>query len=67
MAAPAGLMHRIDRDLQAIRAEADFLPQLAEAWDRETEATRFVWYSAWRDLMARLENLDRAYFSGLMT
>lgn len=58
---------RIDSNLHAVSAEADFLPDLAALWDGETDLQRDVFYLEWRDLMARLEGLDHAYRGGEMT
>src|SRR3712207_1853972 len=67
MAAPAELRERIEADLRFISDETAFLPELAEGWSDESETNRLVWHQEWRDLMARLIELDDACRNGLMT
>jgi hypothetical protein len=67
MAATTDVMRRIDLDLHAVGAEADFLPELAGAWADETDANRFVWHEEWLDLMGRLAGLEREFRGGAMT
>ena len=67
MVATAEMMRRIETDIRSIRAETDFLPELEAGWADETDTDRFVWYDEWRDLMARLQDLDGACASGVMT
>ena len=67
MATTPNLARTIDIGLHAIDAEADFLPELAATWDDESDLNRYVWYSEWHELMARLEDLEEAYRAGTMT
>ena len=67
MASTPKLTERIDINLHAIGAEADFLPELAVTWDQETAVNQYVWYIEWRELMARLEDVETAYRAGAMT
>lgn len=67
MATMADVIGRIDLNLRSINAEADFLPQLAVQWETESDSNRYVWYVEWRDLMSRLEELDRANQANVMS
>lgn len=67
MAPTPEVSRRIDLDLSALTAEADFLPELTAGWAAEPEANQAVWYLEWRDLLARLQHLERDYQSGGMT
>ena len=67
MATDTEKLRRIDASLSSILAETDFLPDLQEAWDRQPENARIDWGLEWRDLMARLENLDCDYRDDIMT
>jgi hypothetical protein len=66
MATTADLTQRINVGLREIGAEADFLPELAAGWAEESAAERDVWYLEWRELMGRLEELERSYRAGAM-
>lgn len=67
MASTTEVRDRIDISLDAVAAEAEFLPGLASFWDEETLVNKDVWLLEWRDLMMRLEKLDEEYRSGRMT
>lgn len=67
MAAGSERLQRIDASLSSILVETDFLPNLLEVWDRQSENARVDWSLEWRDLMARLENLGRDYRDGILT
>ena len=61
------LSARIDHHLLAIDAEADFLPDLAQAWAQEPDHEQYVWSTEWWRLMRDLELLHREYHAGTMT
>lgn len=67
MATTADLTQRIEVGLREIGAEADFLPELAAGWAEESAAERDVWYLEWRELLGRLEELERSSRAGTMT
>jgi hypothetical protein len=67
MATTPALSQEVDAALWAIEAEADFLPELAELWDREHPASQATWVSEWDVLLMRLAGLDEAYRAGAMT
>ncbi|MBI4491869.1 MAG: hypothetical protein HY690_03645 [Chloroflexi bacterium] len=67
MATTPDVSRRIDIDLRSLTAETDFLPELAADWGEECENSRANWYLEWRDLLARLLQLDQAYRTGCMS
>ena len=67
MATTSELTQRIETVLHGVTAETDFLPELAAFWEDESDANRYVWYVEWRELMARLEDVEAAYRAGAMT
>ncbi|HEX5503765.1 MAG TPA: hypothetical protein VFW96_14170 [Thermomicrobiales bacterium] len=67
MATTPTLSQEVDAALWAVEAEADFLPELAELWDREHPASKATWVSEWDVLMMRLAGLDEAHRAGAMT
>ena len=66
MVRTASVSSQIDARLKEIAAEVEFLPELAALWAEESATNRDVWYLEWRELMARLQELDRAYRGGVM-
>ncbi len=67
MATTSNLTQRIETVLHGVTAETDFLPELAASWEDESDVNRYVWYVEWRELMARLEDVEAAYRAGAMT
>ncbi|HET8632125.1 MAG TPA: hypothetical protein VFL91_32260 [Thermomicrobiales bacterium] len=67
MATTPALSQEVDAAVWAIEAEADFLPELAELWDREHPASKATWVSEWDVLVSRLAGLDEACRAGAMT
>ncbi len=67
MATTSELTQRIETVLHGVTAETGFLPELADFWEDESDANRYVWYVEWRELMARLEDVEAAYRAGAMT
>jgi hypothetical protein len=66
MATTTELTRYIDASLWAIGAEADFLPELAEDWEKDPY-NRATWENEWDVLFMRLSGLDDAYRAGEMT
>ena len=54
----------METDLQILEAEIEFLPELAEDWDRETAQSHLEWRWEWWDLMGRLKEIHAAYLAG---
>ncbi len=67
MAAETRVISRIDTTLRAIIAEVGDLPDRASAWDNETDDNQVAFHLEWKELMDRLEGLDRACRDKQMT
>ena len=67
MATTSNLTQRIETVLDGVTAETDSLPELAASWEDESDVNRYVWDIEWRELMARLEDVEAAYRAGAMT
>jgi len=66
MVTSSRIAQQVDRDLQRLNGELDFLPDLAMDWDEETIENRIIWNAEWGQLMTFLMALHRAYQSGHM-
>lgn len=67
MATTADVIAMSDVTPRGIEQETAFLPDLAAMWPQMLTIDRTSWELEWSELMRRLELLDAAYRSGLLT
>ena len=67
MATTTNVIEMSEVALRGIEKETDFLPELAARWSELPAIDHSSWELEWSELMRRLELLDAAYRSGVLT
>ncbi len=67
MAQSTEMMRSVQLSLDALEAGLESLIEVAAEWEQEPLPSRIDWEMEWRDLMGRMDLLDRAYRSGQLS